>query len=47
MKLVEFQFPSNGKVLSDSRHVSDALLEYREFQFPSNGKVLSDGFGNY
>ena len=36
-----FQFPSNGKVLSD-RNAFRATFNGEMFQFPSNGKVLSD-----
>ena len=38
-----FQFPSNGKVLSDERGLDTDSPMY-VFQFPSNGKVLSDKF---
>ena len=38
----EFQFPSNGKVLSDRGLPEYKDVERVEFQFPSNGKVLSD-----
>ena len=37
-----FQFPSNGKVLSDEQLPSYRSRPLDEFQFPSNGKVLSD-----
>ena len=38
-----FQFPSNGKVLSDKSIQPESNPgERRVFQFPSNGKVLSD-----
>ena len=47
-----FQFPSNGKVLSDNRSlpfrdkilVSKKAFKASEFQFPSNGKALSESF---
>ena len=38
----EFQFPSNGKVLSDVNNVTARHEAAEKFQFPSNGKVLSD-----
>ena len=38
----EFQFPSNGKVLSDQRLLFIVGAFFYVFQFPSNGKVLSD-----
>ena len=37
----EFQFPSNGKVYSKRRQVSDNRYCQCWFQFPSNGKVYS------
>ena len=37
-----FQFPSNGKVYSESTKVLLADLKERSFQFPSNGKVYSE-----
>ena len=37
----KFQFPSNGKVLSDLESFLKTLEELA-FPFPSNGKVLSD-----
>ena len=40
--LVLFQFPSNGKALSDA-YFEKTLEQYSGvFQFPSNGKALSD-----
>ena len=39
----QFQFPSNGKVLSDTEEAVVAeTIDDLMFQFPSNGKVLSD-----
>ena len=37
-----FQFPSNGKALSDIPHAERLLPFQASFQFPSNGKALSD-----
>ena len=38
-----FQFPSNGKVLSDPNSTRGTdECRFHSFQFPSNGKVLSD-----
>ena len=42
-KDIMFQFPSNGKALSDFRVIlAVAVVLVRKFQFPSNGKALSD-----
>ena len=38
----QFQFPSNGKVLSDEQNPLARFTAAIMFQFPSNGKVLSD-----
>ena len=38
---LSFQFPSNGKVLSDKPEAATPTSE-EKFQFPSNGKVLLD-----
>ena len=39
----EFQFPSNGKALSDpSTRMYSSFEHSKLFQFPSNGKALSD-----
>ena len=38
----KFQFPSNGKVLSDTSRCLKKFEQKTSFQFPSNGKVLSD-----
>ena len=41
-----FQFPSNGKALSDDRATEVTFEPQDEFQFPSNGKALSDFEGS-
>ena len=42
--LLWFQFPSNGKALSDTFMAKTSCDRiYDPFQFPSNGKALSDG----
>ena len=41
MEVLEFQFPTNGKVLlDDGMNIFD--IEKQKFQFPTNGKVLLD-----
>ena len=42
----KFQFPSNGKALSDGPLAIVPLL-FGKFQFPSNGKALSDSIDGY
>ena len=38
----EFQFPSNGKLHSNSARKQPLLLKHKKFQFPSNGKLHSN-----
>ena len=41
----KFQFPSNGKVYSETVDVHDIRITDTRFQFPSNGKVYSEDRG--
>ena len=40
--VIGFQFPSNGKALSDIELACIRAVDDEMFQFPSNGKALSD-----